>query len=167
MNVYQVIESQYLAALAMMKQVIERCPDHVWNDAAAQNRFWHIVYHALFYVHLYVQREEGEFVPWEKHQANYHVMGDDLPWPPHEKLVRDVVYTQAELLDYLSLCQQQIQAIVPTLDLESQASGFSWLPFGKLELQLYSIRHLQLHVGELAERLWDKAGVEIGWVGKG
>ncbi|MCA9996837.1 MAG: DinB family protein [Anaerolineales bacterium] len=166
MNVYQVVQSQYLAALAMMQQVIKSCPAHLWNDVAAKNRFWHVAYHALFYVHLYVQHEGGDFVPWEKHRENYNVMGEQLPWPPHDKLVIDVVYTQADLLDYLALCQQQIRAIVPTLDLASQSSGFSWLPFGKLELQLYSIRHLQLHVGELAERLWDKADIEVGWVGQ-
>jgi hypothetical protein len=70
------------------------------------------------------------------------------------------------MLEYLALIQQQVRAIVPTLDLEAP-SGFYWLPFNKLELQFYSMRHMQLHVGELAERLWDQAGVEVGWVGRG
>jgi hypothetical protein len=36
---------------------------------------------------------------------------------------------------------------------------------GKLELQFYTIRHLQQHTGELCERLGTEAGIEIGWVG--
>ena len=51
------------------------------------------------------------------------------------------------------------------LDLEAE-SGFYWLPFNKLELQFYNIRHLTLHTGELAERLWAVAGEETRWVGK-
>jgi hypothetical protein len=43
-------------------------------------------------------------------------------------------------------------------------SGFSWLPFDKLELQFYNIRHLQHHVGELSDSL-GRVGVEIDWVG--
>jgi hypothetical protein len=33
-----------------------------------------------------------------------------------------------------------------------------------LELQLYNIRHLQLHTGELCERL-GTTGVDVEWVG--
>ena len=47
---------------------------------------------------------------------------------------------------------QQVVERVTQLDLEAH-SGFEWLPFGKLELQIYSIRHLQQHTGELMERL--------------
>jgi hypothetical protein len=53
---------------------------------------------------------------------------------------------------------------VPQLNLEA-ASGFDWLPFGKLELQFYTIRHIQQHTGELMERLGSRAGVEVNWVG--
>ena len=53
---------------------------------------------------------------------------------------------------------------VPQLDLEAE-SGFGWLPFGKLELQFYNIRHLQQHTGELMERLGTRAHVDVDWVG--
>ncbi len=32
-------------------------------------------------------------------------------------------------------------------------SGFYWLPFNKFELQLYNIRHIQHHTGQLTDRL--------------
>lgn len=53
---------------------------------------------------------------------------------------------------------------MPRLNLEA-ASGFEWLPFNKLELQIYSIRHIQQHAGELMERLGTRADAEIAWVG--
>ena len=36
---------------------------------------------------------------------------------------------------------------VSQLNLEA-ASGFDWLPFSELELQFYTIRHIQQHTGE-------------------
>lgn len=74
------ITSQYLAALEMMKRVIDKCPDELWQNATFTNPFWHIAYHALFYVHLYAQPEEAAFVPWEKHRPNLNGFG---PRPGH------------------------------------------------------------------------------------
>ena len=53
---------------------------------------------------------------------------------------------------------------VDSLDLEAE-SGFYWLPFDKLELQIYNIRHIQQHTGELCERLGARGDIEVGWVG--
>ena len=43
-------------------------------------------------------------------------------------------------------------------------SGFSWLRFGKTELQLYNIRHIQHHAGQLTDRLRTAAGIGVRWV---
>jgi len=53
---------------------------------------------------------------------------------------------------------------LPQTDLEAE-SGFYWLPFNKLELQFYNIRHIQQHTGELYERLGTRANIELDWVG--
>ena len=50
-----------------------------------------------------------------------------------------------------------------SVDLEA-GSGFDWVPFDKLELQFYNIRHLQHHTGQLCERLRTKQDIGIGWV---
>jgi hypothetical protein len=64
----------------------------------------------------------------------------------------------------LSFVQEQVTKCVPQLSLDDD-SGFYWLPFNKLELQIYTIRHIQQHAGELMERLGVLAGIEINWVG--
>ena len=53
---------------------------------------------------------------------------------------------------------------VDALDLQAE-SGFDWLPFNKLELQFYNIRHIQQHTGELCERLGTVGDIEVDWVG--
>jgi hypothetical protein len=153
-----IIQSQYLASLAMMKQAIELCPAEMWDDRAVKNRFWQVAYHGLFFIHFYLQPTEADFVAWEKHQPHYDGMG--LMADDNEPC------SQADMLDYLALVEGEVRRVVPTLDLEA-ASGFHWLPFNKLELQFYSMRHLMGHVGELSERLWVQAGLEVEWVGKG
>lgn len=164
MQTPEIIISQYLAALEMLKNAVENCPDWMWNDPEPKNKFWHIAFHAIFYTHLYLGPSEADFKAWEKHRDEYEFMGT-LPWPPHDKPKIGEPYTQAEILEYLEVCQEQIKEIVPTLNLASGESGFSWLPFSKLELQFYNIRHLQLHTGELCERLGTSAGIDVGWVG--
>jgi hypothetical protein len=65
--------------------------------------------------------------------------------------------------EFHGLCQAEVEAKVPALDLAAP-SGFHWLPFNKLELQFYNIRHLQHHTGQLADRLRIVANVGVAWV---
>lgn len=159
MNIKEVIISQYHASLEMLKEAIIKCPESLWDEPEARNKFWHVSYHALFYTHLYLQKSEAHFKPWPKHREDYESM-EPLPDPPGRE-----PYSKAEILDYLQFCQQEVETAVAALDLE-QESGFYWLPFNKLELQLYNIRHVQQHAGELSERLGTQANIEVDWVGQ-
>ena len=150
MDLHKTIRSQYLAALGMLKQVIIKCPEALWDAPGRKDKFWRKSYHALFYAHLYLQRTEKDFTPWEKHH------GPD----------GDVPFTKDEVLDYLSFVGKQVVDRVPDTDLEA-GSGFHWLPFDKLELQLYNIRHVQQHAGELYERLDAHENIELDWVSYG
>ena len=162
MDIRQVIQSQYGASLDMLKQAIERCPASMWDDGRYRNRFWHIAYHALFYTHLYLQPSERDLSPWARHREQYQFMGQ-VPWPPHDEPKIGEPYSQADMLEYLDVCQKQVQAQVATVNLEAE-SGFNWLPLNKLELQFYTIRHLQQHIGELCERLGTEK-IDVNWVG--
>jgi hypothetical protein len=163
MDTKQVIQSQHLAALAMLKQAVVKCPPELWNASEDKNKFWHVVYHTLFYVHLYLQDTEKNFQPWEGHHQEYQYMGR-VPWPPHDPPKIGEPYTREEMLAYSEVVCKQVRERVAALDLEA-ASGFDWLPMGKLELQFYIIRHTQQHAGELFERLGARAGIDLDWVG--
>jgi hypothetical protein len=164
MSIKEVIQSQYLASLEMLKNAIANCPESMWVDPEPKNKYWHIAFHAIFFTHLYLQLSEQDFKVWEKHRDEYEFMGS-LPWPPHNKPKIGDPYTKVEILEYLEFCKEQVREKVTVLNLESSESGFSWLPFGKLELQFYNIRHLQQHTGELCERLGTAAGLDVDWVG--
>jgi hypothetical protein len=153
MNLTDVLASQYGAALAMLRQAVTDCPDELWG-APARNRFWHIAYHALFYADLYSRPKLEDFRPWSGHKPQANRFDTALEQP----------YTKAEVLGYLDAVEAEIKRQLATLDLDAP-SGFHWLPMNKLELQLYNIRHIQLHVGDLAERLGSQAGIDVQWVG--
>jgi hypothetical protein len=163
MNIQKVVQSQYWAVLAMLEKAIAECPDDLWDNPADRNKFWHVAYHALFYTHLYIQPAESDFVPWAKHRQNYQYMGP-MPQPPHDRPEIGEPYNKADLLECVAFCREEIERKTAVLDLTSPDSGFYWLPFGKLELQFYSIRHLQHHAGELCDRL-GAAGIDVEWVG--
>lgn len=163
MDTPAIIQSQYHAALDMLDRTIHACPEDLWTDSSFTNPFWHVAYHALFYTHLYLQDTGEAFAPWGQHRKEYEFLGP-LPWPPHNEPNIGEPYAKSEVLEYLAFCRQEVEERVPSLDLEAD-SGFGWLPFGKLELQFYNIRHLQHHTGQLSDRLRAKIDVGIGWVG--
>ena len=161
-DILQTIARQYRAPLAMLGKAIDLCPEPLWFSTDYSNKFWHVAYHAVFYTHFYLHPSDAEFRPWEKHQKDSNYLGP-RPWAPNEPVIIDRPYTKAEVLDYCELCRREVDARVPVLDLAAP-SGFAWLPFNKLELQFYNIRHLQHHTGQLADRLRTASGIGLPWV---
>ncbi len=152
MDITTIINSQFHAALDMLEQTIQRCPDALWYDTVPRNQTWQIAYHAIFYTHLYLQPTLEEFVPWAKHRDEANRMP-----------TTGEPYSKDDLLDYLAICRGEVDRRTAELDLDA-ASGFHWLPFGKLELQFYSLRHLMMHLGEVADRLGSQ-GIDVDWRG--
>lgn len=159
-NIQASLISQYYAALEMLRQAILHCPEPLWLDDHYPSPFWHIAFHVLFYTHFYLGDSEASFEPWEHHQdALASLSASEIRaggWEP---------YSREEMLAYLAFCWDFVQRQLPTLELSAE-SGFDWLPFDKLELQLYNLRHLQQHTGELYERLGPAGGRELPWVGR-
>lgn len=157
MDTKNAIQSQFLATLEMLKQAIKLCPDEIWADPEPKNKFWHIAFHTLFFAHFYLHPTEEDFVAWEKHRD------EAVSLQPADDHSAVEPYSQAEMLEYLTFCERQVREKVAASDLEAE-SGFYWLSFTTLEKHLYNIRHVQLHTGELCERL-GQVGIDVGWVG--
>ncbi len=157
MRIKEAIKSQYRASLAMLRQAVEKCPEELWTDASYVNPFWRVAYHTIIYTHFYLSPTEADFIPWERHKKDMQLLGPSAPVA--------IPYSRAEMLDYLGLCLKQVEQQVDAMDPEAE-SGFYWLPFDKLELQFYNIRHIMQHTGELCERLGAHGEIEVGWVGR-
>ena len=148
MDLRKTLQSQYLAALAMFRQAVIHCPPSLWDVPQDPFKFWSKAYHVVYFVHLYLQNSEQDFVPWEKH----HDPDGDVP------------FTKEEVLEYLAFVEQEVIKRVPLIDMEAQA-GFDWYPVDNLELQFINIRHVQQHTGEFYEYLGSHEKLELRWVG--
>lgn len=161
------LTSQLRAALAMLRQAVERCPDDLWDREGDLARSWQIAYHALFFAHLYAQPRSEDFVPWAHHVANVQY-DDGIPGPPDPKSELPLVapaYTKAQILAYWEECDRLVGRAIGACDVASASSGFSWYPIPKLEHLILNVRHVEHHVAQLAARLRSEADVGIDWVG--
>ena len=160
-----IIASQYHAALGMLKNAVEKCPDDLWVDQTYTNPFWQVAYHTLFYVDLYLSENLETAKAWEKHRPNYDFFGN-IGRNGEVIPERNPPYTQIEILEYLTTLRKTLLTRLETTDLNAP-SGFPWLPFDKLELQFYNIRHIQHHAGQLIERVRENTEDKVTWIRMG
>ena len=139
----------------MLEAAVRACPDDAWDSSAHVNRFWHIAYHTLFYVNLYLFKTVDDHVPWSGHRDGAQNLGPGVE-----------PYSREGILEFLAFCREQARSRIATLDLGAD-SGFSWLPFSPVERLAYNLRHLQHHAGQLSERVRQDTGAGVGWVGRG
>ncbi|MCA9288472.1 MAG: DinB family protein [Phycisphaerales bacterium] len=161
------ITSQFEAALAMLEGCIDKCPDDRWDaqppEAVAKYPFWQVAYHTLCFVDCYLSHGLDAFEyrtgPGGLHPAGEKELSDEYP---SRRFERD------ELTRYIAICREKLREAMAAETTESLAapSGFSWLPFSRLELHLYNLRHLAHHTGQLTAYL-RRFGVETKWVKDG
>ncbi|MHC4712918.1 MAG: hypothetical protein ACYTAN_06555 [Planctomycetota bacterium] len=164
MNVQAALKGQYHASLAMLKDTIDQCPDDLWDSGEHGVAFWLVVYHTLFYTHLYLMPDEKAFRAWEHHREEYQFL-DAVPWPPHDPPKVGEPYTKAEVLEYWAVCDGMVDTAVDTLDLDAPKCGFPWYKLPKLDHQINNIRHIQHHAALLSGRLRAAVGADVEWRG--
>jgi hypothetical protein len=145
-NYRTIVWNQYGAAIDMLGDAIRLCPEHLWTAALWKDtedvrygQFWFLTYHTLFWVDLYLTGSSEGFTP---------------PPPFIRGRLPDQPYTKEEILAYLHACRQKCQATLEALTDEKaqQRCVFKWMEPSFLELQLYAMRHVQEHAGQLS--LW-------------
>jgi len=146
MDTKKVIQSQYRAALAMLKRVVVKCPPEEWDNVQDKDRFWFVAYHTLRYAHLYLKAQDQGYPRWEVRRYSQ----------------QDTPFSKEEILERLTLVEQDVAEQIPIMDLDGK-SGYNWITTNKLELQLDNIRHIQQHTGELYQRLSTR-NVKLPWV---
>lgn len=164
-----VLKSQYHAALAMLRQALDKCPEDLWYSKDQINAFWQTAYHTLYFTHLYLQTNESAFKPWKHHQSA--VQHEDaiagLPDPGSNLPLIPEPYTREQVLEYWSFCDAMVDSAVDAFDPLSPDSGFHWYKVTKLEHQIINIRHIQIGAAQLAARLREKLNIGLEWVGTG
>jgi len=161
MEIKNAFKSQYTASLKMLRETISKADDALWLNKKYKNPFWHIAYHVLFCTDLYLSEDEDRFSPWEKHKDDY----ESLKQTENKPAIIEP-YSRDEIIEYLDKILNSLKEKIEGTDFNAP-SGFYWLPFNKFELQIYNIRHLQHHTGQLIDRLREQTGFGIAWVREG
>ena len=160
----EIIWRQYGAALDVLGDAIAACPAELWrgrlyDDPDARPEYaevWYRAYHALFWVDLYLFGAEEGFLP-PAPLGLIEMEVDDLP---------DRVYTKEELQTYWAICRHKTRETLLGLDDETAARRcrFAWGEVSFLELQLYSMRHVQEHAAQLSLFLGQHSLPSPDWV---
>jgi hypothetical protein len=58
-----IIWSQFGAAIDMLENALLACPNELWGGRSRRPEFWHLVYHTLFFLDLYLSDSVEGFNP--------------------------------------------------------------------------------------------------------
>ena len=146
-----IIWQQFGAAIDTLDDMIRACPDALWTERLWDHpsappelaQFWYRVYHALFWLDLYLTGAEEGFVP----PAPFTLIEQNEEGP-----IPDRPYTKAELQDYFKDCRQRCQTTIESMtDTEAlRRCGFGWGEVSFAELLLYNMRHVQEIAAQLS-----------------
>jgi len=149
---------QFGAAIDMLGDAISLCPDHLWTDVLWKDpgderygQFWFIAYHTLRWLDLFLTGTMEGFAP-----PSPFILGA-LPERP---------YTKDQILEYLEACREKCQSTIEGLTDEQaqQRCVFEWMEPSFLELQMYSMRHVQEHAAQLSLVLGQHDVTGFDWI---
>lgn len=160
-----IIWQQFGAAIDMLDNALRACPDELWrarlwdhpSERPEYSQFWYLVYHALFWLDLYLSGAVEGFAPPAPFTLDELDPAGLLPERP---------YTKDELQAYLDYGRNECQATIEALTDEAaqRCCRFGWGEVSFAELLLYNMRHVQEHASQLSLMLGQKGVSAPGWV---
>jgi len=161
------LKEQYHAALGMLADCVDRCPDDLWTSGTEWRTFWRIAFHAAYFTHLYLGQDRAALQPWPGSPETYNALWEEGgEVEPYELPMTIEVLLRKDALDYIAFIYSIVGPTLDSLDLDAAETGFEWYTgMSKLSHELMNLRHIQGHVGQLSELLMAR-GIDINWIGK-
>lgn len=155
----EVLWPQFGAAIDMLANAIDLCPEELWADASCQPEFGHLSFHKLFWLDLYLTGRVEGFAPPEP-------FGLEELDPSGRRPER--VYTKRELTAYVEHAREKCRSTLANLTPERarERCEFTWGTVTYAELCLYNLRHVQHGAGQLNLALRRSLGAAPRWVGR-
>jgi hypothetical protein len=154
------IRQQFLAAIDMLANAIEACPDSVWRGQG-RSAFWYLAFHVLFFLDLYLSPEgESRFRP---------PLPFGLTELEDEVVVPEPAYGKGQLLAYLVHCRKRLDVVMAgmTEAWVTDPCPFPYRAMSNGELLLYNMRHVQHHAAQLNMLLRQRTNSAPDWVSEG
>ena len=167
-NIWQeMIGRQLAAAIQMIRSAIEACPDPLWDDRSEGSPFWHLAYHALFFIDFYLSRDSKTFQAMNFHIQNSELLPGDYKEFAGIIKTPDSIFSKSQLMEYADHCLIKSNETFERLTNERalERCGFWWYELNVGEFLLNNLRHAQHHAGQLILILRRRAGIGIDWMG--
>ena len=148
---------QFGAAIDMLQNAMNACPDELWNDRSQQPEFWYLVYHTLFWLDFYLSDPDSSFLPPAPFTLDEMDPAGVMPERP---------YTKAELQNYLEHGREKCRSLIASLSDKGFGRQVAIGSFAgsKMELLLYNLRHVQHHAAQLNLILRQQTDSAPRWV---
>ncbi|MBT8233104.1 MAG: DinB family protein [Saprospiraceae bacterium] len=152
---YNIIWNQFGAALDMLRNAIEKCPDNYWDET---DQLWYLAYHTLFWTEYYLDDYELPF----KSTTFGHSEFDPKGVKPNR------VFSKLELINALEKIKKNAELKITNLNEEDAQKPFSGYKKGYTftEITLYNMRHIQHHAAQMNILLRQKIDDAPGWVSR-
>lgn len=130
---------QFGASLDMFENAIVKCPESLWDD---ENRFWYIAYHTLFFLDYYLDEDPDNF----KTPSPFSMTEAEI-----DEVMPERTYTKEETLAYVKHCREKARMLIAGFDSGGAEKKWKnqWKEYSMYEMQLYNMRHVQHHTGQL------------------
>lgn len=154
----ELIGQQFGAALDMLENAINACPDDQW---ANHSKFWYLAYHTTFWTDYYLSDTpmENDYHPPDPFGLS-EFMDGELP---------ERVYKKEEVLAFLDHGRKRLQAQLQANtadDLLHRRFTSEYKNFSLFELLLYNMRHVQHHAAQLNLLLRQGGAIPPDWVSR-
>lgn len=144
---------QFGAVIDMLESSILVCSESFWD----KKEFWYGAYHTIFWLDYYSSAEPDVFSP-----PNLFSLSEFDP----KGILPERVYSKIELLDYLEYSRKKVYFLIDGLNEETSKERFITKNknYNRIEIILYSMRHVQHHVGQLNLLLRQNVDTAGEWV---
>ncbi|HYK90123.1 MAG TPA: DinB family protein [Acidobacteriota bacterium] len=158
---------QFAAAIQTIRQAVDACPDRLWDDRSDGTPFWHLAYHALFFVDLYLSDDEKTFQATDFHEDKAQFLPGDYRQYAGIVGTPENAFRKDQLLGYADHCMRKCNDTFEKITDERalERCGFWWYKLNVGEFLLNNLRHAQHHAGQLAVILRRRADIGIDWIG--
>jgi hypothetical protein len=138
----KILWHQFGAAIDMLENAVDACPDELWGDRSRRPEFWYTVYHTLFFLDLYLSESVEGFAPPEPFTLDELDPAGVMP---------ERVYTKDELRAYLEHGRAKCRAVIEAMTEERarRRCRFGRLEASVAEMMLDNMRHVQHHTAQL------------------
>lgn len=154
-----ILKRHFDPVLKMMKNAIDYCPEHLWNEAEEKILYWQQIYHAVFFVDFWFRHNYSRGVEYRS-----MVFDQDIFVELNKR--SDEFLTKDELRAYLDKVKDKVERYFANLNdaklLETIVPDSDFTYFDTI---LCQIRHVQYHVASCNSMLKKIDTKTVEWQG--